>query len=166
VGTIFSAPVLTGSGSYPASCIMGTWSFPGVESGLGVTLTPHPLPVPWPKIQNTAIPLLSLRAFVACKKYETYLPHESSADSRYGTTCCMSLHVCIVQHVRRYTCLLYNIYVATRVYCTTCCTSLHVCIVHTSCYKPCALIFSMMFSSHCTDLTAGQTTADFRLDPL
>jgi hypothetical protein len=28
-------------------CIMGTGSFPGVKSGRGVTLTPHPLLVPW-----------------------------------------------------------------------------------------------------------------------
>jgi len=26
---------------------MGTASFPGVKSGRGVTLTPHPLLVPW-----------------------------------------------------------------------------------------------------------------------
>jgi len=26
---------------------MGTGSFPGVKSGRGVTLTPHPLLVPW-----------------------------------------------------------------------------------------------------------------------
>jgi len=31
---------------HPASCTMGTVSFPGVESGRGVTLTPHPLLVP------------------------------------------------------------------------------------------------------------------------
>jgi hypothetical protein len=30
-------------GVHPASCTMGTGSFPGVESGQGVTLTPHPL---------------------------------------------------------------------------------------------------------------------------
>ena len=30
-----------------ASCKMGTGSFPGVKSGRGVTLTPHPLLVPW-----------------------------------------------------------------------------------------------------------------------
>jgi hypothetical protein len=29
-------------GAHPASCAMGTGSFPGVESGRGVTLTPHP----------------------------------------------------------------------------------------------------------------------------
>jgi hypothetical protein len=40
---------------------MGTGSFPGVESGRGVTLTPHPLLVP--RSKN--------RAFVACKKGET-----------------------------------------------------------------------------------------------
>jgi hypothetical protein len=46
-GARFSAPVQTGPGAHPASCTMGTRSFPGVKSGLGVTLTPHPLPVPW-----------------------------------------------------------------------------------------------------------------------
>jgi hypothetical protein len=46
---------------------MGTESFPGVEIGRGVTLTPHPLLVPRFK-KSRAIPLLSLRAFVACKK--------------------------------------------------------------------------------------------------
>jgi hypothetical protein len=61
MGARFSAPVQTGPGAYPASCTMGTASFPGVESGRGVTLTPTPTP------------LLSLRAFVACKKGETYL---------------------------------------------------------------------------------------------
>jgi hypothetical protein len=40
----------------------------GVESGRGVALTPHPLLVARSKKQSRAIPLLSLRAFVACKK--------------------------------------------------------------------------------------------------
>jgi len=43
----FSAPVQTGPGTHPASCTMGTGSFPRVKSGRGVTLTPHPLLVPW-----------------------------------------------------------------------------------------------------------------------
>jgi len=43
----FSAPVPTGPGAHPPSCTMGTGSFPGVKSGRGVTLTPHPLLVPW-----------------------------------------------------------------------------------------------------------------------
>ena len=43
----FSAPVQTGPGAHPASCKMGTVSFPGVKSCRGVTLTPHPLLVPW-----------------------------------------------------------------------------------------------------------------------
>ena len=42
----FSAPVQTGPGAHPASCTMGTGSFPGVNSGRGVTLTPHPILVP------------------------------------------------------------------------------------------------------------------------
>jgi hypothetical protein len=50
VGTRFSAPVQTGPESHPASCTMGTGSFPGVRCGRGVTLTPHPLLVPRSKI--------------------------------------------------------------------------------------------------------------------
>jgi len=39
----FSAPVQTGPGAHPASCTIGTGSFPVVKSGQGVMLTPHPL---------------------------------------------------------------------------------------------------------------------------
>jgi hypothetical protein len=46
---------------------MGTGSFPGVECGWGVTLTPHPLLVPRSK-NGRAIPLLSITTFVAYKK--------------------------------------------------------------------------------------------------
>ena len=57
----FSAPVQTGSGAHPAPCTMGTGSFPRVKSGRGVTLTPHPLLVPW-SWKGRAIPLLPLWA--------------------------------------------------------------------------------------------------------
>jgi hypothetical protein len=53
---------------------MGTGSFPKVESGLVVTLTPHPVLVVRSTKQSGAIPLLHLRAFVACKTGETHLP--------------------------------------------------------------------------------------------
>jgi len=46
LGAKFSAPVQTGPGTHPASCTMGTGSFPGVKSSRNVTLTPHPLLVP------------------------------------------------------------------------------------------------------------------------
>ena len=42
MAAIFSAPVQTGPGAHPASCTMGTGSFPGVKSGRGVTVSPHP----------------------------------------------------------------------------------------------------------------------------
>ena len=45
-GARFSAPVQTGPGAHPASCTMGTRSFPGVNSSRCLTLTPHPLLVP------------------------------------------------------------------------------------------------------------------------
>jgi len=57
--TRFYAPVRTGPGAHPASCTMGNASFAGVKSGLGVTLTPHPLLVPWSRKSKT-IPLLSM----------------------------------------------------------------------------------------------------------
>jgi len=47
VGARFSAPVQTDPGAHPASCTMGTGSFSRLKSGRGVTLTPHPLLVPW-----------------------------------------------------------------------------------------------------------------------
>ena len=46
-GARFSAPVQIDPGAHPASCTMGTGSFLEVKSGRGVTLTPHPLLVPW-----------------------------------------------------------------------------------------------------------------------
>ena len=42
-------------------CTMGTGSIPGVKFGRGVTLTPHPLLVPWSR-KNRAIPVLPLWA--------------------------------------------------------------------------------------------------------
>jgi hypothetical protein len=41
----------TGPGAHPASCTMGTGSYPRVESGRGVTLTPLLLLVPRSKIR-------------------------------------------------------------------------------------------------------------------
>jgi hypothetical protein len=60
-GARFSAPVQTGPGAHPAYYPMGTWSFPGIKNGRGVTLTPHPLLVLW-SWMSRAIPLLSLCA--------------------------------------------------------------------------------------------------------
>jgi hypothetical protein len=39
-------PVQTDPGAHPASCTMGTGSFPRVKSDRGVLLTAHPLPAP------------------------------------------------------------------------------------------------------------------------
>jgi len=52
---------------------MGTGSFPGVKSGRGVTLTSHPLLVPWSR-KGRAIPLLPLwavqpvQSLIACTR--------------------------------------------------------------------------------------------------
>jgi len=60
-GGRFSAPVQTGPGAHPASCAIGTGSFPGVKIGRGVTLNTHPLLVPWSR-KSRAISLLPLWA--------------------------------------------------------------------------------------------------------
>jgi hypothetical protein len=82
-GARFSAPVQTGPGAHPASCAMGTGSFPGVKSGRGVTLTPHHLLVPWPR-KGRAIPALPLwavrpvQSLRACTRGHficTFIPH-------------------------------------------------------------------------------------------
>jgi hypothetical protein len=50
------SPVQTGPGVHPASCKMGTGSFPEVKCGRGVLLTTHPLLVPR-SLKSIAIPL-------------------------------------------------------------------------------------------------------------
>jgi len=51
--------VQTGPEAHPASCTMGTGTFPGVKYGRGVLLTTHPLLVPrsW-KSRAIALPTL------------------------------------------------------------------------------------------------------------
>ena len=61
MGARFSTSVQTGPGVHPASCTMGTGSFSGLNSGQGVTLTPHPLLVPWSR-KGRSTPLLLLWA--------------------------------------------------------------------------------------------------------
>jgi len=72
-GARFSAHVQTGPGTHTASCTMDTGSFPGEKSGRGVTLTSHPLLVPWSR-KSRAIPLLPLwavrpvQSLIACTR--------------------------------------------------------------------------------------------------
>jgi len=72
-GARFSAPVQTGPGAQPAFYAMDTRSFPGVQSGRGLSLTPHPFLVSWSG-KSRAIPLLPLWAIwpvqrlSACKR--------------------------------------------------------------------------------------------------
>ena len=46
-GARFSAPVQIGPGAHPASCTMGTGSFPGVQKRKRHAADPSPLLVPW-----------------------------------------------------------------------------------------------------------------------
>ena len=54
-------PSRTGPGAHPASCKMGTGSFPGVKCGRGVLLNTQPLLVPRSR-KSRAIPLPTLWA--------------------------------------------------------------------------------------------------------
>ena len=89
-GARFSASVQTGTGAHPASCTMGTGSFPGVKSGQGVTLTPHSLLVPWLR-KSRAIPLLPLWAVRACTEpqcmYKGALLHVSTLSCHPQGAC-------------------------------------------------------------------------------
>ena len=79
-GARFSAPVQTGPGAHPASCTMGTRSFPGVKTSRGVSLTPHTPLVLW-SWKSRAIHLLPLwaarpiQSFSACTRVHFTLPY-------------------------------------------------------------------------------------------
>jgi len=79
----FCKPVQTGPGDNPDSCTMGTGSFPGVKSGQGVMLTPHPLLVLWPRKSRaiTLLPLWAVRpvqSLSACTRVQfTFLPMDT-----------------------------------------------------------------------------------------
>jgi len=80
VGTRFSAPVQTGPGAHPASCTMGTGSFPRVKSSRDVTLAPDSLLVPWSR-KSRALPLLPVwavrpvQSLSACTRVLFTLPY-------------------------------------------------------------------------------------------
>jgi len=72
VGTRFSARPGR-PWAHPASCTMGTGSFPGVKCGQSVLLTTHPLPVSW-SWKNRAIPLPNCKHFTTLDT-GTWKPH-------------------------------------------------------------------------------------------
>ena len=105
----FSAIVQTGPGTHPASCTMGTGSLPEVKSGRGVTLTPHPVLMPWSR-KSTAIPLLPLRdvwsvqSLSTCtvqlylySRYGPYGLYRASVPVQYSYT---SIPLCAVRPVQ------------------------------------------------------------------
>jgi hypothetical protein len=88
MGARFSAPVQTDSQAHPASCAIGTRSFPGVESGRGVTLIPHPLLVPRSKNSvelylfspyGASWPMKRVKPTYMCTKHQ-----ESSSSRNFG----------------------------------------------------------------------------------
>ena len=80
MGARFFAPVQTVPGAHPASCTMGTRSFPVVKKSRGVTLIPYSLLVPW-SWKGRAILLLPLwavrpvQSLSACTRVHFTLPY-------------------------------------------------------------------------------------------
>ena len=76
-------PIHTGPGTHLTSCTVGTGSFPGLKSGQGMMLTPHPLLVPqlW---KGRAVPLQPVWAvrLGACTRvhFTFYLPYTPHAQ--------------------------------------------------------------------------------------
>ena len=88
MGSRFSAPLQTGPGAHPTSCTMGTGFFQGVKSGRGMTLTPHPLLVPW-SWKSRATPLLPLWAV---------RPVQSLSACTMGTFYLLDMRVSVFQN--------------------------------------------------------------------
>ena len=81
---------------YWLRCTMCSGSFPGVKTGRGMTLTPHPLLVPWSR-KSRAIPLLplwtvrSVQGLSVCKMVHfafTYWLRDAPTSLIYSCTLC------------------------------------------------------------------------------
>ena len=68
----------------PSLLYNGYRVFPGGRGGRGVGLTPHPIQCRGPR-KSRAIPLLTLRAFVAHKKGETYPTYTIAIHVHYAS---------------------------------------------------------------------------------
>jgi hypothetical protein len=75
--------------------------FPGGRKWPGRDADPSPLLVQWSKNRVELYPLISLRAFVACKKGETYLGHYVRL-LLWGKTVCWTWNVCSIVHKSSY----------------------------------------------------------------
>ena len=71
-GKEFFPTVQTGPVSHPASCTMGTGSFPGVKCGRGVLLTTHPLLVPQSWKSTAIVNLLAPELFFLILAHPVY----------------------------------------------------------------------------------------------
>ena len=100
-------PVQTGPGAHPASCKMGTGSFPGVNCGRGVLLTTHPHLVPrlWKSraIYISTLPL-GHTGPVTKSLYTLPLPLLSLLDRcgslRYSKSVCVFVRSCELRENR------------------------------------------------------------------
>jgi len=101
-------PSMTGPGAHPASCTMGTGSFPGEKSGRGVTLSPHPILVPWSR-KSRAIPLLPLwivglyRASVPVQRCSLYITLHNPSFSLFINHAPFNVPICHGKTARQWT---------------------------------------------------------------
>ena len=98
-------PIQTGPGAHPASCTMGTGSFPGVKFGRGVLLTTHPLLVPW-SWKSRAIPLPTLWATTGPvtgtfrSLWKCLMKYCAASGSSKGLLLCSKLLVAVLVDMR------------------------------------------------------------------
>jgi len=120
-------PVQTGPGAHPASCTMGTGSFPGVKCGRGVLLTTHLLLAPrsW---KGRAIPLPPLWATIRPVTGLLYLYVSGS-------------HVPII---RRINCINTTFGICHYVYMTVWCVGLHQTIIYTEWHIPDVVLIQLI----------------------
>jgi hypothetical protein len=81
----------TGAWAHPAPCTMGTGSFPGVNYGRVVLLTPYPLLVPW-SWNSRAIPLPTLGATTGAVTGTLYTLSSNKCKERLCLQMLLLLH--------------------------------------------------------------------------
>jgi len=158
-------PVQTGPGAHPASCTMGTGSFPGVQCGRSVLLTTHTLLVPR-SCKSRAIPLPPLGHNWACNGVTLlYVPVLSLTFSvLIKSPHFINASFLVLQNDLLHECFPINIYInfSTHAQRTNACSySIFLCLMFIDILLISVQFFMFFDKSHCSseNCTACQTVA-------
>ena len=108
VGARFSTPVQTGRGAHPASCTVGTESFLVVESGWGVTLTPHP---PSSAVGHGRVKLYLYSLYGPYGLYRASVPAQGWPLHFFTFTCYFRWQACVMLTFMKYIRHVYKLHV-------------------------------------------------------